>query len=415
MPQHEGSSGRGERRFVSCGPAGDTSTCGATLHTLVNGSTDDAPPVLGRRGPARGGVDVARLREVLSGAALVSLLIVPVLKLAEAVRLDDLALDFRQTFLPAAETLLDGRSPYPEYGYPPLVAFVSVPFALLPAPEVMATIAVAACVPAVLWLLGVRDWRCYVVAFLWVPVFNAVQTANVTLPLLLAAAVCWRWRDRSAVTASAAGLAVAGKILAWPLGAWLACTGRVRAAVGAAAVAVGVTFGLWATLGFSGLLTYGDSLETLEGTFGDRGYTFQALALDAGLSERVGLVAMLAVLGVVLVGVVYWGRTGDDARAFGCAVVGMIVASPIVWLHSFTFLLAPVALLRPRLSAIWFLPALLWFVSPGTGNGEPWQTVMTMATGAFVASWALLVPAPAGERLEVRPGSVRGRASEGAR
>lgn len=337
-------------------------------------------------------MDVTRLSAWLSGLALVGLLLVPLDRLVSAARIDILAIDFRQTFLPAAEALLDLNSPYPAYAYPPLVAFLSVPFALAPSPEVAVTIAVAACVPASLWLLGVRDWRCYVAAFLWVSVFNAVQTANVTLPILLAAAACWRWRERSAVASVAGGLAVAAKILAWPLAVWLAFTRRLRAAVGMVIVAGGVTLGLWATLGFDGLLTYPSSIDSVQANYGDRGYTFQALALDAGLAEEVGVLVSLACLALVLAGVAIYARRGDDTRSFACAAVAMILASPIIWLHSFALLLAPVAVLRPRLSAIWFLPAALWFVSPGTGNGAPWQTVVTMAVAAAVALVVLLVP-----------------------
>jgi alpha-1,2-mannosyltransferase len=328
----------------------------------------------------------------LSGVALVALLLVPLDRLVSAARIDILAIDFRQTFLPAAEALLDGRSPYPEYAYPPLVAFLSVPFALTPSPEVAVTVAIAACVPASLWLLGVRDWRCYVAAFLWVSVFNAVQTANVTLPILLAAAICWRWREHAAVASVAGGLSVAAKIIAWPLALWLAFARRLRAAAGVLLVAGGVTLGLWATLGFSGLRAYPDNIDSAQADYGDRGYTFQALALDAGTAEGMGVLLSLACLALVLAGVAIYARRGDDMRSFACATVAMIVASPIIWLHSFALLLAPVALLRPRLSAIWFLPAALWFVSPGTGNGEPWQTVVTMAAAAVVAIVVLFVP-----------------------
>lgn len=358
----------------------------------MKAARDHPPDAHGRSEASGARIDVTRLSVWLSGATLVALLIVPVEKLVQAVRQDVLAIDFHQTFLPAAEALLDGRSPYPEYPYPPLVAFLSVPFALTPSPEAVVTVAVAACVPASLWLLGVRDWRCYVVAFLWSSVFNAVQTANVTLPLLLAASVCWRWRERAAVTSAAAGLAIAAKILAWPLVVWLAFARRVRAAVGAVLVAVGVTFGLWATLGFSGLRSYPDTVDGAQGTYGEQGYTFQALALDAGLVEEVGVLASLVCVALLLVGVALYARRGDDMRSFACATVAMIVASPIVWLHSFALLLAPVALLRPRLSPIWFVPALLWFVSSGTGNGAPWRTVVTMAAAAVVVIGVLLVP-----------------------
>jgi Glycosyltransferase family 87 len=356
-----------------------------------------------------GRLDVERLAAVLSGVALVALLVIPLQKLVWAARDDILAYDFKQAFLPAAEAILDGRSPYPELGYPPLVAFLSVPFAVAPATELLVTVAVAACVPASLWLLGVRDWRCYVAAFLWISVFNAVQTVNVTLPILLAASACWRWRDLAPVTSVAGGLAVAVKIIAWPLAFWLAVTHRVRAAAGVLVVAVVVTTALWATLGFSGLVGYPDSLGRLEGEQSGRGYTLQALVDDAGIAHVFGALSAVGCLLLALLGVALYARRGDDARSFACAAVAVIVASPIIWLHSFALLLAPVALLRPRLSAVWFLPAVLALVSPGTGNGAPWQTAATIAVAALVVVLVLL---PAGWRPR-RLGVHRGSGSVG--
>jgi Glycosyltransferase family 87 len=320
----------------------------------------------------------------LAGAALVSLVLVPGDRLYSAASKDILAYDFRQTFLPAAEALLDGSSPYPEYGYPPLVAFLSIPFALVPSPELWLTGLLIGLLPLSLWLLGVRDWRCYAAALLWIPVFNAVQTANVTLPILVAAAICWRYRDSARVVALAGGLGVAAKIVAWPLLVWLAATRRVRAALGVVAVAAGVTLGLWATIAFSGLLSYPDSLGDLEEAQGERGYTFSALAADAGLPESLGAAVGLFVALLVLAGAVLYGRGGDDRRSFACALTAAVIASPVIWLHSFALLLGPVAVLRPRLSWVWFVPAALWLTSEGTGNGAPWQTALTLAAALLI-------------------------------
>jgi uncharacterized membrane protein len=44
-----------------------------------------------------------------------------------------------------------------------------------------------------------------------------VQTGNVTILLLLGTAICWHARDRWRVASVAGGLAVAAKILCWPL------------------------------------------------------------------------------------------------------------------------------------------------------------------------------------------------------
>ena len=51
---------------------------------------------------------------------------------------------------------------------------------------------------------------------------------------------------------------------------------------------------------------------------------------------------------------------GGDRRAFAVAVVASLVATPLVWMHYLLLLYVPIALYRPRLSGLWFLPLLLW-------------------------------------------------------
>ncbi|MGH3141716.1 MAG: hypothetical protein ACRDO9_01090, partial [Gaiellales bacterium] len=75
-------------------------------------------------------------------------------------------------FLNAADDILAGRNPFPapaaltgdaNYVYPPLLAIVAIPLAVLPvAPAVLIwTLLSAGAIAAALWLLGVRDWRVY--------------------------------------------------------------------------------------------------------------------------------------------------------------------------------------------------------------------------------------------------------------
>jgi len=312
--------------------------------------------------------------------------------LAHAAKSGILAIDFNQTFLPASQALASGHSPYPAYGYPPLVAFALVPLTFVPAPDVVFTILVALCVPAALWLLDVRDWRCYGAAFLWMPVFHGIQTANVTLPLLLAAACLWHFRDRPRPAAISAGLGVAAKVICWPLVVWLAATRRTRTAVGAAAVALLVTLGLWSTIGFSGLVDYPASANSLQEKMAPGSYTVKAVAMDAGLPSGVGTALAIGLAVAVLGFCVAYGRRGDDRRSFAFAVLACVVASPIVWLHSFALLLAPVALFRPRFSALWLLPVVL-LAGSGTGNGAPWQTALVLGVMGFVF-WFSVVELP---------------------
>ena len=117
----------------------------------------------------------------------------------------------------------------------------------------------------------------------------------------------------------------------------------------------------------------------------------RALLEDAG-APRLGQLAWYALVVGVLAACVVAGRRGNDRLSFSFAVLACVVASPIVWLHSFVLLLAPVALYRPRLSFVWVVPALLWFGS-GNGNGRPWQTALVLCAAG--AAFALAVMRPA--------------------
>ena len=92
----------------------------------------------------------------------------------------------------------------------------------MPSPELVWTAALLLMLAASLWVLRVRDWRCYGAAFLWGASFHAVQTGNVTIPLLLLTALAWRAREAHVRAGVWSGLAVATKIICWPLAVWLA-------------------------------------------------------------------------------------------------------------------------------------------------------------------------------------------------
>ena len=336
------------------------------------------------------GTRIVRRLPALAGLVALPLILYLVL-LESSWREGDLGVDFVQTLLPAAERIASGESPYPDYGYPPLVAFALVPLSVVPAAEIVWVAVLALAVVLSLRVLGVRDWRCYGAAFLWGPTFHGVQTGNVTVLLLVAAALAWRYRESTWGAASSAGLAIATKILCWPLLVWLASTRRVGTALRASLVAGGVTLALWATLGFSGLLDYPAGLDRLEAAQAPESYTVRALLVDAGVVTQVGQAAWALLAAGVVLGCAVAGRRGDDRLSFALAVVACVVASPIVWLHSFALLLAPIALYRPRFDAVWLFPAVLWFAS-GNGNGEPWQTALTLAVAGTTVVLVLRDP-----------------------
>jgi hypothetical protein len=357
-------------------------------------------------------VRALRLALVAVGLGLIPFLLEG-LMLAHAAHKGIFAIDFNQTFLPAARKLAAGHSPYPEYGYPPLMAFLGVPLTWLPSPDVVFTVVLALCVPLAMWLLDVHDWRCYGVVFLWATVYHGLQTANVSILLLLSAAAAWRYREAPWRAGVAGGLGVALKFISWPLVVWYAATGRFKAAVRVCVVAAAVTFGLWATIGFSGLLEYPRNTNQLQQQMSPGSYTVKAVAIDAGLPATVGTILAVALaLGVLVLCIVY-GRRGDDRRSFSFAVLACVVASPIVWLHSFVFLLAPLSLARPRFSPLWLLPVVL-VLGSGTGNGAPWQTALVLGVSGllFVAS---VFGKPSGGLVAPRSaGSGQGATVQGA-
>ena len=58
-------------------------------------------------------------------------------------------------------------------------------------------------------------------------------------------------------------------------------------------------------------------------------------------------------------------------RSFALAIAAALVLSPIVWLDYFALAALPLALARPRLSAIWFLPIATWGLEgAGIGIGD---------------------------------------------
>src|SRR5215211_3183266 len=138
--------------------------------------------------------------------------------------------DFRGTLWEPARALLDGMPIYPEPTrenvvlgnpsvYPPVFIIGSIPLALLP-------VAVASwlwfcllgvCVFAAMWILGVRDWRCRILALASPVVVHGLFYGNLTIVLVLLVALAWTYRDRALLAGLALGTAIAAKLFVWPL------------------------------------------------------------------------------------------------------------------------------------------------------------------------------------------------------
>ncbi len=194
--------------------------------------------------------------------------------------------------------------------------------------NVAGVLLMALCVGALvgaMWLLGVRDWRCFAVAAVSSPALSGSWIGNVSTLLLLGTAVFWRLRSHERMLPVTTALVVGAKLFLWPLGAWLLVTRRYRQLAMSVVLTIVFLLAAWAVIGFAGLTSYP---------------------------------RMLVNVAAVLVAAA-WRLTREpdgDLRAFGLIVVAALIASPVVWLRSMALLFAPIALLSPTLSLLWFVP-----------------------------------------------------------
>jgi len=353
-------------------------------------------------------------------ATVVALAVVPVvvavLFLGVHYEGDTLAFDLRGAYLPAAEAIADGESPYPElhdprfaaeraYVYPPLLAVALTPATLLSenAASVLAALVSLALVFGMLYLLGLRDWRCYGAAILWAPSLIGAQTASASLLVAFLVALAWIYRERPAPFAASLGLAIAVKLFVWPLLAWSLAMGRLRAAVAAALAAAVAILLPWAVLGFEDLTRYPSILERLAEVVAKESYSVVAVAAAVGLPEIVGQVLAVLIGVALLVVCAVHGRRGDDLRAFTAALAAALAFTPVAWEHYLMLLLVPLALARPRFSPLWLLPIGLW-LAKGEDNGEPIQTVLPFLVAAIMVAALLARPGP---RFRAIPAAAR--------
>jgi hypothetical protein len=329
---------------------------------------------------------------------------------------DAQAADFRFAYYPAAEAVVDGGHLYPEEGlvergadglivdyvYPPLTAMLATPLAMLSVSgaEALFVLVLLLVSMATLAVLGVRDWRCYGLALLWLPVTDGISTGNMSIVLGLAAALAWRLRDRPLGAGASVGLSIALKVLLWPLVGWLAATRRLAAAWWSIAIAVAAVLGSWAVLGFDGLAGYPDLARAAGERQDHLGYTVYALALDLGLTSTLARVLWLALAISLLAASLVAGRRGHDRRAFVLALAAAIAFSPVVWLHYFSILIVVVAVAQPHLGALWFVGLPLHVVvTTRVYNGSTFQTATVLLLTALVFVLAL-------RRLEREPTRV---------
>jgi hypothetical protein len=281
--------------------------------------------------------------------------------------------------------------------------------------EIIAVALLVATVPATLLLLGVRDWRCHAIAFLWWPTIIGIQTGNLTLPMLLGLAAVWRFRDRQVTAALVAGLVIALKLFFWPVLLWFVATRRDRTAALAAASSVVLVVVPWAGIGFAGLRSYPHLLSSVSTREGPRSYSVAAL-LHGVLPSWTASTAAETLIGVALLACVFIvGRRRRDQDAFALSIVTTLALSPLLEMHYLAALLVVVALYRQRFGPLWALPLLFWGAH-ATFAGSTLQVLHVLVVVAAicvlsVADWRRWLPLIEGRGDASRAGGVAGSAS----
>lgn len=274
--------------------------------------------------------------------------------------------------------------------YPAATHVAAAPFALLPfqvAMVVYLVLSVAAIVGG-LWLLGVRDWRCYGVVFASLEVIMGVMLGGLTPFLFLALAMLWRFRDDVRRSALAGIAMIAAKLFLWPMIVWQLSTGR-RAAAGWSIVGAGaVTVVAWALIDFQGLTGYPHLLATLTHLEQHHGESLTALGSNIGLGPTSSRMVAGAVGIAFLLGSALLGRRGAEAAAYAVALAAAFMLTPIAWTQYFMLAFAPIAIARPRIGIAWMIPLLAWLV-PQAAIDAPWaealyQSILFGAAGVAV-------------------------------
>jgi hypothetical protein len=298
-------------------------------------------------------------------------------------------------FRKAGSAVVNGQSPWHVDGfiYPATAAVAFVPFGAIPFTVggfAFATLIIGALIAA-LWMLGVRDWKCYAIVFLTTPGEMSVITGTLSGVCALLAAVIYRYRDGRARPAAALAVALATKLFLWPLGVWLIATRRGRTAAIAVVAMLAFLALTWVVMGTSSFASYRDSLTPAR-HLAEASYSPFALARALGASPALATVFV----GVIGLGVLAASRLIADERiTFTLAVLAALVLSPVVWIHYLVLLYVPIAIARPRLSPLWFAPALYAPIGlKAHADGSLIRLGLVLAV-TFLISWLIV---RAGER-----------------
>jgi hypothetical protein len=345
---------------------------------------------------ARAHSETARAR-ILYTAVIGSLVVALVaLDISQAIH-TSFGWDFR-AFYDGGRDYLHLRSPYvsgsladltsrQNFVYPLPAAALFAPVSLLPyhlAAVLFVTLSVVLLLSA-LWLMGVRDPRCYAAMLISAPVLDAFEIGTVSPILAFLVAVIWRYRDRTWIVACALSVAVLLKLFLWPLAIWLLATRRIRGLVGAVAISAVALIVSALPLGIDALRHYPDLLRTVSKFEAPSSLSLVGLGTSFTGSIRFGTFMSL-VCGIALLAEAgRCARRGNESLAFRLTIVAALALTPIVWNHYLVVLFVAIAMTHPRFSPVWLGTA--WVL--GAVHGDALGGVMLAL--ALVAVWAVVL------------------------
>ncbi len=296
--------------------------------------------------------------------------------------------------------LRHGVGAFPDYPAPGVL--IGVPFTWLSehTASLAASLLALAAVLAALRALEVTDWRVYGVVVLWRPVMLGWEWGNIVMWCLFGAALCWRWRDRPMRVGVTLAAIISVKAFGLPLALWLLATRRYRA-LGATILWTFIfNLAAWAIVGFHQITVYIHMMGWVTAILERRGVGVVSLVFQiTGSIPAAHLTLALALLALVAASV-WRGLRRDDRSAYTLAIAASLFATPILWLFSYSLLLIPLALTRPRLSPVWLLPILL-DIGADTSMPGPGVILLCLAVATAVIAAALRAeahPAAAAER-----------------
>lgn len=310
------------------------------------------------------------------------------------------------TFRAAGNAVLHGASPYPAHAsvdvlraaksfvYPPIASYLFVPFAAIPvrSAEALFVAGLMACLFLALRLLGVRDWRCYTVPLLWLPVYSSFSLGTISPVLALLLAAGWRFRDeRPRLSAAAIAAAIVAKVFLLPVVLWLLATRRWRTAAWTAIFGAAAFLIPFAPLGLHGFLRYFHLLRKLDEALGTHSFSTRTLMSALGVGGPTSTILIALAVGALVVGMFLLGRQDGDAAPFALSLGAALLLSPIVWTHYYVLVLVPIAILRPRLSFLWFLPLAFWVEPNLEYFGDAWRLGVELLAGVGICLVAAFV------------------------